>query len=126
VTALRGIAFPFRIDGGIARAAGFEKLEQDVRHLLSTRLGERTMRRDFGGGVHHHLQEPLDSTLQALVRHEIEVALRTYMPEVELLGPIAIEAGGAELHVALDYVADPTAAARRLAMTLPLPGEATA
>src|SRR5947199_7502626 len=54
---LVGFAFPFRIGGGgISRASSFEKLEQNVRHLLSTRLSERVMLRTYGGGVHQRLQ----------------------------------------------------------------------
>jgi phage baseplate assembly protein W len=63
--ALAGLGFPFRIRaGGVVRAAGFDKLDQDVRHLLGTRVGERVLRRGYGGGVHHRVQEPNDATLQ--------------------------------------------------------------
>lgn len=123
---LSGLSFPFRIEAGrVRRADGFDKLEEDVRHLLSTRLGERTMLRAYGGGVHSRVEDPNDDTLAALVRHEIAVALRSFLPDVRLSGPIRTETTEEELRVRLDYAADPAAVVRRLDIGLPL-GELTA
>jgi phage baseplate assembly protein W len=118
---LSGLAFPFRLkDGSVRRAEGFDKVQDDVRHLLSTRLGERTMLRGYGGGVHHRVEDPNDETLAALVRHEIATALRSFMPDVQLTGPITTETAGHELVVRLEYSADPTAVVRRLEIALPV------
>ena len=117
---LSGFAFPFRIAGGrVARAEGPEKVEHNLRHLLSTRLGERLMLRGYGGGVHHHLQEPNDTTRGAVIKHEIERALRTFMPEVRLTAPIRLTAREGELTVVVEYAANPRDAARRLELRLP-------
>jgi hypothetical protein len=118
--ALVGFAFPFRfVKGGVGRAEGFEKIEQNVRHLLSTRLGERVMRRTYGGGVHHRLQEPNSTTLRALVRHEIEAALRVYLPEAQLTAPIRLTATQDELTILIEYSADPRDVLRRLELRVP-------
>lgn len=111
---LAGIAFPFRVAGGVRRARDFEKVAQDVRHLLGTRLGERVMLRGYGGGVHHRLQSPNDATLRALVRHEVEESLRVYMPGVELVAPIRLFAAEEALTVSIEYRADPGDIVRRL------------
>lgn len=111
---LLGVAFPFRIHGGLERAAGAEKVAQNLRHLLSTRLGERTLRRDYGGGVHRRLQEGNDPALRALVQHEIESALRTFLPELRLTSPVALAAEEERLFVHLEYTADPGEPVRRL------------
>lgn len=117
---LLGFAFPFRIaGGGISPASGFDKIEQNVRHLLSTRLGERVMLRTYGGGVHHRLQSPNDATLRALVKHEIEQALRLYMPEVQLTAPIQLSSDEEELTIIVEYVADPRDLVRRLELQIP-------
>jgi phage baseplate assembly protein W len=119
---LAGFAFPFRFDvqkGGLSRADGFQKIEQNVRHLLSTRLGERVMLRTYGGGVHQRLQSPNDSTLRALVKHEIEEALQVYMPEVRLVAPIKVNAQEEVLTIILEYRADPRDVVRRLELQLP-------
>jgi phage baseplate assembly protein W len=116
---LRGFAFPFRIRGGsIARAQGFEKVAQDLRHLLSTRLGERPMLRTYGGGVHHRLQEANDSTLHALIKHEIEQGLRIYLPAVQLTAPIQVISLGEELTVTIEYRANPRAMIDRLELRI--------
>ncbi len=117
---LLGFAFPFRITGGgISRAQDFGKIEQNVRHLLSTRLGERVMLRTYGGGVHHRLQSPNDATLRALIKHEIEQSLRLYMPEVQLTAPIQLSSDEEELTIIVEYVADPQDVVRRLELQIP-------
>lgn len=117
--ALVGFAFPFRIsNGSVKRAAGPEKIAQDLHHLLITRLGERPMLRTYGGGLHHRLQEPNDSVLQAIIGHEIEQALMTYMPDVRLTGPIQLTSREGELEVVVFYQADLDGIVRRLGMRI--------
>jgi phage baseplate assembly protein W len=117
---LSGFAFPFRIvDGGVQRARDVQKIEDDLRHLLSVRLGERVMLRTYGGGVHHRLQEANDATLRALVKHEIEEGLRTFLPAVQLTAPLALTSRDAELMIALEYRADPLDVVRRLELRVP-------
>src|SRR5687767_9973930 len=116
---LLGFAFPFRIvGGGVGRALDFEKIEQNVRHVLSTRLGERPMLRTYGGGVHHRLQEPNDATLRTLIKHEMEQALRTFLPEVRLIGPLRLSSQGSVLRIEIEYRANPGDVIRRLELDL--------
>jgi phage baseplate assembly protein W len=119
MTALRGLAMPFRITGGsVAQSAGAQKVSDDLRHLLSTRLGERLLLRGYGGGVQHRLQQPNDNTLRTLIRHEIEQALRAYLPAARLTSPVRLTHDEGDLTVTFDYVVDP-APAERVALTLP-------
>lgn len=116
---LMGFGFPFRVEGGsIAQAEGAKKVEDNIRHLLSTRLGERLMLRQYGGGVHHRLQDPNASTLRALVKREIEEALRTHVPEVRLVAPIRVASAEEELRVTIEYVIEPEVAAQELTLRL--------
>lgn len=116
---LVGFAFPFRIaDGGVKRAEGYAKIEQDLLHLLSTRLGERTMLRTYGGGVHHRLQEPNDNTLRTLVQYEIEQGLRTFLPDVRLTAPIQLTTVEEVLTITITYRANPDDMVRRLVLRL--------
>lgn len=120
MTELSGLAFPFRIENGrVARATGFEKVEEDVIHLLSVRLGERAMRRGYGAGVHGRRQLPNGSALAALVRHEVETALRTSMPDLRLTAPLRVVAGEERLTVEIQYAAAPGDMLRRLEVPLP-------
>jgi phage baseplate assembly protein W len=117
---LLGFAFPFRIvGGGVSRAKGFDKIVANVRHLLSIDLGERVMLRTYGGGVHHRLQEPNQGTLRTLIKHEIEQALRLYMPEVRLTTPLQLSAHESELRITVEYKADPRDVVRRLELLVP-------
>ncbi|XXT15200.1 GPW/gp25 family protein [Sorangium sp. So ce429] len=117
---LSGFGFPFRIErGGVARAEGSDKVEQDVRHLLSTRLGERLMRRGYGGGVHRRVQDPNVTTLRALVKREIEDALRLHMPAVRLIAPIRVASAEEELRITIEYAVNPLDVARSLELRIP-------
>lgn len=116
---LRGMSIPFRVTGGrIAQTGGTAKITEDLRHLLSTRLGERLLRRGYGGGVHARLQDPNDHTLRSLIRREIEAALRADLPEVRLSGPLRLTDDESTLTVAFDYTIT-GAAASSVALTLP-------
>lgn len=120
MTMLRGMSMPFRIEGGrVRQSAGADKVADDLRHLLSTRLGERLLRRTYGGGVQHRLQQPNDHTLRTLVRHEIEQALRNHLPLARLTSPIRLSHNESELTVTFDYVIDSNELAQRVALTLP-------
>ena len=116
---LSGTAFPFRVLGGVQRSSGADKVADDVRHLLSVRVGERMMRRTYGGGAHHRLQEANDETLRTLLKHEIEEGLRVFMPEVALTEPIRLVGREEEITVVISYRADPAAVVRRLEIRLP-------
>lgn len=116
---LTGVAFPFRVFGGVARSSGLAKIEENVRHLLSTRLGERSMLRDYGGSLHRRVQSPNDATLLALIRHEVEQSLRAYMPEVQLTAPLRLRASEAELTVVVEYRAGPQEVVRRSQLQIP-------
>lgn len=116
---LEGFAFPFRVEnGGVQRSDGFEKVKADVRHLLATRLAERPMLRSYGGGVHHRLQDPNDATLAALVKYEIEQALRLHLPDVRVIGSVGVQARESVLEVAFDYVASPDDIVRRVELSV--------
>jgi uncharacterized protein len=84
---IKGFAFPFRIDpatGSIARSAGSEKLKENIKQILLTGVGERVMRRDFGGGVQQALHDPDNAALRAVVQHQIAKAITHLEPRVLL------------------------------------------
>lgn len=83
---LRGFAFPFRVTaaGGVALAEGPDKLRQNIVQLLLTDIGERTMRRDYGGGLRAIVHDPNNDALRALVQHQIARALLRWEPHAQL------------------------------------------
>ncbi len=117
---LRGLSFPFRIEaGGVVASSEDEKVAEDVAHLISVRLGERTMLREYGAGVQARRQQPNSPALAALVRHELETALRTFMPDLRLTAPLTVVASEERLTVSIEYVAAPGDVIRRLEVQLP-------
>jgi phage baseplate assembly protein W len=127
---LTGFAFPFRVadadvppgtprTAGVARTVDADKVRDDVAHLLGTRIGERVMARTYGGGVHGLLQEPSTSTMRAIVRHELQQALRLFLPELRIVSPIEVTGDESELRVAFDYAADPRDIVHRLELVIP-------
>ena len=116
---LKGFQIPFRITGGgVAQASGSLKMEQNLMHLIATRVGERIMLRTYGGGVHSHVQDNNNSALQALVRREIETALRQFLPDARLTAPLAVTLDEGQLTATITYRGDPLDIVRRLEVQL--------
>jgi hypothetical protein len=68
--------------------------------------------------VHQRLQEVSDPTLAALVRYEVEQALRLHLPDVRVIGGVGVEARESTLEVSFDYVASPDDLVRRVELTV--------
>lgn len=64
-----GARFPWDFDGGgganrIKVEAGMERISGSIKHILSTRVGERFMQPDFGSNLPDLIFEPLDDILR--------------------------------------------------------------
>ena len=103
-----GWAFPLGVaaNGSFELATGARKLEQSMRLILSTYLGERPMRPNFGCKIRDFVFEgaTLDNT--AAVAAEVRDALRRCEPRVDIAGvhvyPDESERG--LLYIDVDYV----------------------
>ncbi len=114
-----GPAFPFRFEnGGVARASGAQKLSQNLRHLLLTRIGERAMRRSLGGGLQSAVHETNGPTLVGLVRHELARAVATFAPEMEIVSEIEVIAEGERLDISFSYRAAQTGGIERFQLAV--------
>lgn len=106
-----GWAWPAGLDpqGRIRRVAGQAAVEQAVRLIVTTALGERVMRPDFGSGLHQRVFAPGTSEALGQIIGDIRSALEQWERRAEL--------------VDLRIEVDPTDAGRRLIeMTLQLTG----
>lgn len=108
---IQGFSIPFRIDpttGGIVQQSGDEKLKENIIHILLTRIGERVMRRTYGGGVHDLVHDPNNDALRALAQHQIAKAISQWEPRVLLQGIDVTqerqERGEGQLFVRIRYV----------------------
>ena len=81
-----GWSFPLRVDerGGIAMSRGTRDVEEAMRVILSTPIGERRMRPNFGCAVHDLIFAPNNATTHGLIQHYVREALALWEPRVEV------------------------------------------
>jgi phage baseplate assembly protein W len=64
--------------------AGPDKVRQSIHLILETEPGERIMRPGFGCGLRRYLMSPNTVSTRALIRREVERALSTWEPRIQL------------------------------------------
>jgi len=103
---VQGMAFPFRIDpttGRVAWARGRDKIRQNVRIILSTRVGERPMIRDFGTRIPALVHDPNDDVLADLIQNQAREALLQWEPRI-LVTTMQLDQSEGEARLRLNYV----------------------
>lgn len=75
--------------GGLAWSEGDQNVEQSLRLLLLTRLGERVMRGKFGTRLGELVFKPGSQQNLRAIEREVENALLLEEPRVELLDVVA-------------------------------------
>src|SRR5262245_52239778 len=91
----RGWNFPLSPDqnsGGLEYMGGPEKVRQSIQIILDTEPGERIMRPTFGCGLRRYLMKPNSTAIRALIQHDVERALTTWEPRIQVRS-IAVEPG---------------------------------
>lgn len=105
----RGWKFPPEFGGGVsptAMVAQEEDIHQSLHIILSTRLGERIMRPDFGVNLHDMVFHNMDLTARTQLRAAIEKAVLYWEPRIMLTDvsfDVSEEKSG-KLYVSLEYV----------------------
>lgn len=69
------LAFPFRVEGGVATANRVEHVRQLIMQVIFTDPGERVFRPEFGAGVRSLVFEPNSEMLRQLVRKRLTADL---------------------------------------------------
>ena len=121
---IRGFSIPFRIDpasGGVAWASDDEKLQENLIHILYTAVGERVMRRDYGGGIRQLVHDPNNDALRAIVQHQIARSITQWEPRV-LLQEVTVTQEEGALMVRLRYTVRRTYQPRSLSVPIGLGG----
>jgi hypothetical protein len=107
-TPITGFAFPFAIDpttGGVKTLSDDDKLRANIVHIVLTNVGERIMRRSYGGGVRQLAQDPNDQILATLIQHQIGKTVGRLEPRVLLQNlSLTRTADGAGLQIDIQYV----------------------
>jgi len=103
---VRGITFPFRIDpntGSVATSTEDEKIRENIAHIIMTGIGERTMRRTYGGGLQQLVHDPNNDVMRKIVQHQIAKSLGQLEPRIFLTG-VYIAQDGPTLALRITYV----------------------
>jgi uncharacterized protein len=110
----RGWAFPpsFRRSplgtGAVEMVEAREDIEQSIQILLTTSLGERVLRPDYGCNLSDFQFEPINATMVGFIRDMVSTALIYHEPRirvdrVEVNQPIGQEALEGRLLIEVDY-----------------------
>lgn len=81
-----GWGFPPSFDaasGGVRMASGIADIEESLRILFSTTLGERIMRPDYGAGLDDHVFEPMNTSRIAYLENLIRTAILYHEPRID-------------------------------------------
>jgi phage baseplate assembly protein W len=86
-----GWAFPLRTDatGRIALVSREQEIEESMRLILGTAIGERPMRPEFGCEIHDYVFESADAETAARVAAAVRASLRRWEPRIEVRDVIA-------------------------------------
>jgi len=79
-------------DGALDLAAGPDKIAQSIWIILDTEPGERVMRPTFGAGLRRYLMQPNSSAIRALIEHDVQIALASFEPRIQLTN-LSVEPG---------------------------------
>ena len=82
-----GWAFPPAFDNqgrSLKMAADEQDIQESLGILLSTSIGERVMRPNFGWRREALMFEPLSTTFAASLKHEIETAILYFEPRIDV------------------------------------------
>jgi uncharacterized protein len=123
-TSVRGFAFPFQIDpltGGVRAESDDDKLRSNIVHILMTNVGERVMRRGYGGGLRRLVHDPNDNALWAILQHQIGKSIGLLEPRV-LLQALTVSRSddGATVLISVRYLVRRTQAVQTLSVPIDL------
>src|SRR5499426_4782439 len=95
----KGWGFPVERDESKERFAVAEyeeSVHQAIRIVLSTPLGERVMRPDFGCAIHELVFAPNSAATRGMALHYVREALLRWEPRIEVLDVTAVALEGQE------------------------------
>ncbi len=97
-----GWSFPPSADGrgGIALASNVEKIEQAIKIILMTPIGQRVMRPTFGSRLHELVFAPANAETFGLAEMYVQEALTFWEPRIRVID-VAATTDPARRHVML-------------------------
>lgn len=102
-----GWSFPVGTDrrGGIELSTAETDIREAIRIIIGTAKGERTMRPEFGCGIHDYVFATVDTTTLNLIGGTVRDALVEWEPRIEVLDVDVSteELGAGRLLIGVDY-----------------------
>lgn len=103
----KGFSFPLKLDnqGHLALSSGETEIHQAIHIILSTALGERVMRPDFGCRIHELVFAPNNEATWAAAERYIREALGRWEPRINLTKVQTLPDNGdiGTLYILLEY-----------------------
>lgn len=83
----QGWSFPIKINakGGLDWSSGPDRIRTAIWIIISTSLGERLMRPQFGAGIKDYVFEPNSELVRAQLQSAIRKALVQWEPRIDLV-----------------------------------------
>lgn len=100
-----GWAFPIQIDdtGGIWMRSREDDIREAIGIVLGTRLGERTIRPEFGSGLADLVFDPNDANLAGRIEFLVRKALERWEPRI-LVKEVQARPAGERMEIDVRYI----------------------
>ena len=100
-----GVAYPFHIDSSatVAVSAYEKSVEESIKIIISTKLGERIMRPDFGCRIHELLFAPNNTTTHNLAAYYVAEALKKWENRILIKDIKAYSSGENSMNIDIEY-----------------------
>lgn len=101
-----GWSFPLRtnVQGKLHLSADVRNVEESIRLILKTRLGERVCRPDFGSRLSELVFAPMNTQTLLLIKVYVEEALEQWEPRILIEGiDTDPDPGQGRVQVRIDY-----------------------
>ncbi|NER84624.1 MAG: GPW/gp25 family protein [Leptolyngbya sp. SIO1D8] len=82
-----GLAFPIstNVQGSFQLSSDMPNLEESIRIILGTKLGERVYRPNFGCRLSEMVFEPMNTQTLLMIRLHVQEALEIWEPRIDLI-----------------------------------------
>jgi len=101
-----GWKFPIRVNakGGLSYSSGPDRIQDAIWIILSTSLGERVMREDFGAGVNDYVFQSNSDVVRAQLAAAVSAALAQWEPRITQVN-VSVQQGTepSQVLIVIDY-----------------------
>jgi phage baseplate assembly protein W len=101
-----GWKFPIRVNakGGISYSSGPDRIQDAIWIILSTAVGERQMREEFGAGVNDYVFQSNSDVVRAQLAAAVSAALAKWEPRITQVN-VSVQQGTqpSQVLIVVDY-----------------------